>query len=267
MTQTILITGSSSGFGRETAILFQQKGWNVIATMRSPEKETELNRLSNVLVTRLDVTDKHSIENAVKEGIEKFGNIDVLLNNAGFGIMGPMETTTEESIRREFDVNVLGLINVTKTVLPVMRANKAGIIINVSSAFGVAAFPFFPIYNASKFAVEGLTESLQFELRPLGINLKIVEPGGYNTNFSTTSIDVADSGNIQEYSDRFTKFANAINSFPFSDNISEVAEKIYEAATDNLDRLRYSIGAGVIETRKNMDDEAYYQMIANHFGL
>lgn len=267
MTQTILITGASSGFGRETAILFQQKGWNVIATMRSPEKETELNELSNVLVTRLDVTDKQSMEDAVKQGTEKFGNIDVLLNNAGFAVMGAMETTTEESIRKEFDVNVFGLINVTKAVLPVMRANKAGIIINLSSVFGVAASPFFPIYNASKFAVEGLTESLQFELRPLGINLKIVEPGGYNTNFSTTSIDVADSGNIHDYSEIFTKFTNGVNSVPFSDNISEVAEKIYEAATDNSDRLRYPIGADLIEARKDMDDEAYYQMIANQFGL
>lgn len=267
MTKTILITGASSGFGKETAKLFMQKGWNVIATMRSPEKETELAGEANVFVTRLDVTDPQSAKTAVKAGIEKFGRIDVLLNNAGFGIMGPMEATSEESIRRQFEVNVFGLINVTKAVLPTMRSNKKGMIINVSSAFGIATFPFFSMYHAAKFAVEGLTESLQYELKPLGIQLKIVEPGGYNTNFSTSSMEVVDAGAITDYSGSLKKFSGIMSNHKFSSNISEVAEKIYEAATDNTDQLRYPIGADLIQVKKQMSDEAFYKMIANQFGL
>src|SRR5688572_1662847 len=125
MTKTVLITGASSGFGKEAVILFQQKGWNVIATMRSPEKETVLTRLSNVLVTRLDVTDKDTIQDTVKEGIGKFGRIDVLVNNAGYGTMGALEAASEEVVRQQFDVNLFGLIEVTKAVLPVMRENKS----------------------------------------------------------------------------------------------------------------------------------------------
>ena len=267
MTKTILITGASSGFGKETAKLFQQRGWNVIATMRSPEKETELTQLINVFVTYLDVTDQQSVEKAVKAGAEKFGSIDVLLNNAGYAVMGAMEASPETSIRKQFDVNVLGMINVTKAVLPFMRSRKNGIIINLSSVFGVAAFPFFSLYNASKFAVEGLSESLQFELRPLDIKVKIIEPGGYNTNFGTSSMDAVGNGNIEDYSDGINKIFSGLSQYKPNGNISEVAEKIYEASTDNSDQLRYPVGDELIGVRKQMDDEAFYQMIANQFEL
>src|SRR6202012_1740442 len=113
--KTILITGASSGFGRETAGLFQKQGWNVVATMRSPENQQELNGLENVLVTRLDVQDSGSIQNAVKEAIDQFGSIDVLVNNAGFGLMGVFESVTPEQIRKQYAVNVFGLMEVTRT--------------------------------------------------------------------------------------------------------------------------------------------------------
>lgn len=267
MRKTILITGASSGFGKETAKLFMQKGWNVIATMRSPEKETELTASENVLVIKLDVTDQQSVEAAVKTGIEKFGSIDVLLNNAGYALMGALEAATEASTRKQFEVNVFGLINVTKAVLPFMRSNKSGIIINISSVFGIVTFPFFSLYHASKFAVEGLTESLQYELSSLGIKVKIVEPGGYRTNFSTSSIDFAGAGSIPDYSGTLEKISGAMANYEPNPNISEVAEKIYEAATDNTNQLRYPIGADLIAVKKQMSDEDYYKMIANQFGL
>ncbi|MEL7065068.1 MAG: SDR family NAD(P)-dependent oxidoreductase, partial [Bacteroidota bacterium] len=126
MSKTILITGASSGIGKSTAKLFQEKGWNVIATMRTPEKEEELNTLENVLVTRLDVLDLESIDSALAAGIAKFGQIDVVLNNAGYGLMGTFESAKRESIIRQFGVNVQGLFDVTQKTLPHFRANKSG---------------------------------------------------------------------------------------------------------------------------------------------
>ena len=184
MKKTVLVTGASSGFGRETVRVFVEKGWNVIATMRSPEKEEELSKIEGVMVVRLDVTDKRSIREAVAAGVSRFGGIDVLVNNAGYGAFGALEVAPDEVIRQQFEVNLFGLIDVTKAVLPGMRERKSGVIINVSSVGGRLTFPFATLYHATKFAVEGLTESLQYELNPLGIRLKIVEPGGYRTNFA-----------------------------------------------------------------------------------
>ena len=176
MAQTILITGASSGIGKVTAKLFQEKGWNVIATMRTPEKEQELTQLDNVLVTRLDVTDEASIAQAVSAGVAQFGKIDVLLNNAGYGAYGPLEVFGLDSIRRQFDTNVVGLLAVTKAVIPHMRENKAGTIVNISSIGGQMTFPLGTLYHGTKFAVEGMSEALHFELEQFGVKVKIVEP-------------------------------------------------------------------------------------------
>jgi hypothetical protein len=126
MKQTILITGASSGIGKETAKLFQSKSWNIVATMRNPEKEVELSKLSNVLVTRLDVLDLDSIDDAIQQGIQKFGKIDVLLNNAGYGAYGPLESFPRERVLKQFNTNVIGLIDVTRAILPHFRQNKSG---------------------------------------------------------------------------------------------------------------------------------------------
>jgi len=136
MKKTILITGASSGIGKETAKFFQKKGWNVVATMRKPEMESELTGLENVIVTKLDVLDLESIHQAITHGIEKFGKIDVLLNNAGYGAYGPLESFPREKILRQFNTNVIGLLDVTRAILPHFRENKNGIIMNVSSMVG-----------------------------------------------------------------------------------------------------------------------------------
>lgn len=270
MKKTVLITGASSGFGRETVKLFHTKGWNVIATMRSPEKETELSELNNILISKLDVTDKASIQSTIKEGIEKFGGIDVLVNNAGYGALGAMEAATEEQVKQQFDVNFFGLIAVTQAVLPVMRQQKSGVIVNVSSIGGRVTFPFSSLYHASKFAVEGLTESMQYELNPLGIRLKIVEPGGYKTEFSGRSMTLIGAEGPEDYKKSFNKFIALLDNWPMSENIGEVAETIYEAATDGTETLRYPVGQDavqLVQTRHQMDDVAFKKMMGAQTGM
>jgi NAD(P)-dependent dehydrogenase (short-subunit alcohol dehydrogenase family) len=265
MSNTVLITGASSGFGKDAVRLFQKNGWNVIASMRSPEKEAELAGLDNVLLARLDVTDKNSIRKTVEEGIARFGSIDVLVNNAGFGSLGVLEAAPEEVIHQQFDVNLFGLINVTQGILPHMRGNRKGVIINVSSVGGRVAFPYSTLYHATKYAVEGLTESLQFELEPLGIQVKIVEPGGYKTDFAGRSLATFGAGDLLDYQPAYAEFAGKVDNWPMSDRVWEVAEAIFEAATDGSRQLRYPVGADavqLIQARKEMDDLALKNMIA-----
>jgi short-subunit dehydrogenase len=272
MKKTALITGASSGFGLETAKLFQRNNWNVIATMRSPEKHTGLTTLSNVFVSKLNVVDKQSIKQAVAEGLQKFGGIDVLINNAGYGTLGVLEAASEEEIRKQFDVNVFGLIEVTKAVLPAMRKNRSGLVINISSVGGRITFPYFSLYHATKFAVEGLTEALQYELNPLGIGVKLVEPGGYKTNFSGSSMSFFGVEGFEDYKEGFQRFTQTVmqNSDIENENIAEVAEKIFEAATDGTDQLRYPVGLAAVQllqARQTMDDVAFKKMLAQQMGL
>src|SRR6218665_398777 len=177
MKKTVLITGASSGIGKATSLYFARQGWNVIATMRNPEKETELVNEPNILVSRLEVNDPASINAAIAEGIAKFGKIDALINNAGYGQQGVFEAISTEKIQAQFDVNVFGTMNVTRAMLPHFRANQAGVIVNVSSGAGRVTTPLLSIYSASKFAIEGFSESLAFELDSQNIKVKIVEPG------------------------------------------------------------------------------------------
>src|SRR5438445_735070 len=148
--KTALITGASSGFGKAAAKLFGENGWNVVATMRRPEAERELVGLDDMLVTRLDVQDQTSIAEAIEAGIARFGRIDALINNAGFGLFGLFEATPRAKVREQFDVNVFGVMDVTRSILPHFRENKGGLILNVSSGAGVFALPMISLYCASK---------------------------------------------------------------------------------------------------------------------
>ena len=199
MSKTSLITGSSTGIGRAAAFKFQQEGWNVIATMRTPEKEEDLGKLENVLVTRLDVQDLASIDAAIAQGIDNFGKIDVVVNNAGYGLMGTFESASRESVKRQYDVNVFGLFDVTRAVLPHFRANQSGMYINISSIGGRMTFPLISLYHSTKFAVEGFSESLHYELDPLGIQVKLVEPGAIATDFGGRSMDFQHDESLAAY--------------------------------------------------------------------
>ncbi len=272
MTGTILITGASSGIGKATAKLFHDKGWNVIATMRKPEAEEGLSALDNVLVTRLDVTEEASIKGAVDAGLERFGKIDALLNNAGYGAWGPLEAFPLENIRRQFDTNVIGLLATTQAVLPHMRAAKAGVIVNVSSIGGKITFPMGTLYHGSKFAVEGLSEALHYELEPIGIKIKIVEPGAIKTDFGGRSLDFANDDSIEEYQPIVQTMMAAMAQMG-GDNGSEpevVAEVIWNAVTDGTTTLRYTAGDDAVEymaNRKALDDETFIGGVKAQMGL
>ncbi len=241
MPKTVLITGASSGFGKDTALLFKKEGWNVAATMRSPDKAQDWATPAGLFTPRLDVTDTATINEAVRATVERFGGIDVLVNNAGFALMGPLEGTPPEELRREYDTNVLGLIAVTQAVLPTMREAKRGTIVNISSMGGRLTFPLLSAYHSTKFAVEGLTESLQYELGVHGVRVKLVEPGAVRTNFGSSMTFLthpAYAGMVRglrkmlEESDRTAP------------GPEKVAKMIYFAATDPSRRLRYPVLSG-----------------------
>lgn len=239
MNKTVLITGSSSGFGRLAAKTFHNKGWNVIATMRTPSKETELNQLSNVLLTPMDVTDRNSVKNAVAKGIAQFGSIDVLVNNAGYGAVGYLEEADDNDIKKQMDTNFTGTVYCIQEVLPYMRKQKSGILINVTSLSGTCGFPFHSLYNASKFAVEGLSESLKFELEPFGISIKTIAPGAFRTGFSNAvsytvgnkKLELAEKS--QKFQDRYAEILiSPPKPFGYGDP-QVVADLIYKCATQH----------------------------------
>ena len=265
MKKTVLITGASSGFGKETAHVFHRNGWNVIATMRSPENEQELTSLENVLVTKLDVQDDRLVALAVEAGIEKFGTIDVLVNNAGYGLMGVFESASPAQIQKQFDVNVFGMMRVTKAVLPYMRKNGRGVIVNLSSFGGVVGLPFASLYASSKFAVEGFSEALSHELSDFDIRVKIIEPGGVNTHFRG-GLDMIKS-DIEAYhagmSAFFANYGKATQDLPKA-TVTDVAETIFQAATENNTQLRYVIGSDAqfwIDTKNDNEEARFVQSV------
>ncbi|MCY4260881.1 MAG: SDR family oxidoreductase [Rhodobacteraceae bacterium] len=271
MTQTILITGASTGIGNAVARHFQARRWNVVATMRNTENGTQLAALENVLVTRLDVTDDASIRAAVAAALDQFGSIDVLLNNAGYGAYGPLENFDSDRIRRQFDTNVIGLLEVTRAVLPHMRNRRTGCIINISSIGGQMTFPLCTLYHVTKFAVEGLSEALHFELETVGIRVKIIQPGMIATDFSGRSFDFANEPPIEEYQEIIQKFmASQANSEMQPSPPELVADVIWNAATDGSDRLRYRAGADaemLLSNRKAEDDASFIAGLKSMLGL
>jgi NADP-dependent 3-hydroxy acid dehydrogenase YdfG len=271
MNKTILITGTSSGLGRASAKLFQSKGWNVVATMRSPERETELTNLERTLVTRLDVQDPDSAQASVEAALAKFARIDALVNNAGYGAYGPLEATPLDKIRRQFDVNVLGLLATTRAVLPHFRANRSGTIVNVSSMGGRMAFPLGALYHGTKFAVEGLSESLHYELGVLGIRVKLIEPGMIKTDFGSRSLDFSNDPALEEYQPLVQKLLGVLGPLMAKGSAPErIAEVIYTAATDPSAQLRYEAGADASEllaSRRATDDGHFMAGMRAQFGL
>lgn len=243
MNKTILITGASSGIGKETARYFVSKGWNVAATMRHPEKETELDKLERVKLYRLDVHDPNSIKAAIEQAIGDFGSIDVLLNNAGYAAVGIFESSTSADIEKQFNTNVFGVMEVTRAILPHFRQKKNGTIITVTSMGGLLTFPTYSLYHSTKWAVEGFMESLHFELRPLNIKVKCIEPGAIKTDFYERSMNVMHSDQFPEYQKYLDVCTLNIEKEALkAPGPLVVAKKIFKAANSTSFKLRYPVG-------------------------
>jgi NAD(P)-dependent dehydrogenase (short-subunit alcohol dehydrogenase family) len=273
MPKTVIITGCSSGLGKASALDFARKGWNVIATMRELETATDFGGLDNVLVTRLDVQDTVSISTAIETGISRFKSIDVLVNNAGFGLFGVFESTPVEKIKEQFGVNVFGAMDTIRAILPHFRERKQGLILNVSSGAGVFTLPMLSLYCSSKFALEGFSESLSYELASQNIGVKIVEPGGVvSTDFGKRSGQEAAQNSPPPSYASFVTYTNSIFQNLRSTRSAteqDVADVIYTAATDGSNQLRYVATEDIkplVKYRRETSEEEYIAFMRSQFG-
>jgi NAD(P)-dependent dehydrogenase (short-subunit alcohol dehydrogenase family) len=269
--KTVLITGSSTGFGHATARLFAEKGWNVAATMRDITAAGDLAGRDNVVVSRLDVTDPATIDQAIKTSIDRLGKLDAVINNAGYGQYGIFETIPQKSVQSNFDVNVFGVMNVMRAILPVFRKQKEGLILNVSSVGDLIGFPAISIYLSTKFALEGFTESISHELASQNIVVKIVEPGGGDTAFHARSSELnTGDGGIDSYGPFVERVNAALGKLAKNMATPEhIAAVIYGAVTDGTRRLRYFAGDDVkqfVEARRKLSDEDYENYMRAEFA-
>ncbi len=250
MQKTIFITGASAGLGKATALLFQQRGWQVIATMRNPDAETELNQLPNVTLLPLDVTNVAQITSTVAEAI-RLHPVDVVFNNAGYGLMGALEALTDEQILREVNTNLLGVIRVTQAFIPHFRERQSGTFISTTSAGGIIGFPLHSIYHATKFGVEGWSEGMSFELGLHNIRIKTVAPGGISTDFVGRSLDRSLHPAYTPLEEKLFGTVDAMMQAASAPH--QIAEVVYEAATDGKDQIRYVAGpdAQALYARRN----------------
>ncbi len=271
MAKTVLITGTSSGIGRSTAIYFAQQGWKVAATMRNTHKAKGFEGLANLRVYELDVTDNDSIRSAIDSAIVDFGGIDVLVNNAGFGTDGVFEAMSDEVILQQFNTNVFGLMRTTRAIIPHLRDRGQGTIIQVASMGGRITFPLYSMYHSSKWAVEGFSESLQYELMAFGIRVKIVEPGAIRTEFYTDGRKSIPGENLPMYQSIVAKAEQISQSSGGNGEPPEVVAKaIFRAAVDRGSRLRYPVGKPaplLLALRKLLPDSWYFAIIKSSYKL
>ncbi|PAX47326.1 SDR family oxidoreductase [Brunnivagina elsteri] len=264
LNKTILITGTSSGIGLETAKIFQNQGWNVVATMRNPDQNSELAKLPNILCLPLDVTQTQTIQTAIDGAIARFGTIDALVNNAGYGLIGVFEACSPEEIERQFATNVFGLMAVTRGILPHFRDRKQGILVNIASIGGKMVLPLYSPYHSTKWAVEGFSESLHFELKQFNIKVKIIEPGPIKTDFYGRSMTVSQKPGLTDYDDYSNRVLPQLQQAGAGSPPSVTAKVIYRAVTDGSWKLRYPAGGNaslLLTLRKFLPDVLFHSII------
>jgi NAD(P)-dependent dehydrogenase (short-subunit alcohol dehydrogenase family) len=273
-----LVTGSSSGIGFETSLMLARAGFNTYASMRNLEKSTNITEIARkeklpLQVVQLDVNNDGSVKDAIVKILKADQRIDVLINNAGYGLFGSVEDTSIEEIKAQFETNFFGVVRVTQQVLPLMRRQNSGTIVNVSSVGGRIGLPALSAYHSTKFALEGLSESIAFELEPFGIRVVIIEPGVIRTNILNSSSSAKKALDpkspyfslSQKLNDNFKSMMESEISSP----PEEVAKVILQAVTSENPQLRYSVGddaANLIHARKNMPDKEFRKMIMKNFS-
>jgi NAD(P)-dependent dehydrogenase (short-subunit alcohol dehydrogenase family) len=262
MQRTIFITGASSGLGKATAKLFQRNGWTVIATMRNPEKETELGKLDNIHLYPLDVTNADQIKSTIDEVLGQF-EIDVVFNNAGYGMVGGFEAYTGSDIRRQIDTNLIGVLIVAQPFITYFREHKKkGLLLTTTSAAGIAGNPLASVYSATKFALEGWSEAVNYEVNQFGIHLKTIAPGGMATDYAGRSLTYIEN---QAYTPLWNKmiagFEDGSTEVHFS-SAEDIAEVVFEAATDGKSLLRYVAGPDALKIdrdRKELGQQKQFE--------
>ncbi|MNI46706.1 putative oxidoreductase SadH [compost metagenome] len=269
--KTIFITGTSSGLGKLTALHFAKLGWNVAATLRTPEQAVELAAYDNVKLFKLDVTDVEQVEAAVQQAVSAFGTVDVVVNNAGMGTYGALELAEEAAIDWQYAVNTRGPINVIRKFLPHFRANGGGMFINISSFMGITtAVPLGSLYNMSKYALEGLTEGLYYELKPLGIELRLIEQGGSTGNNFKNSIVWNKDASITAYDDLMAKIEHQMANTDSSqlDDPQLIVDAIAALASGESTQFRTVIGETgnrLMDMRRTLPIEQYLEAMAQQY--
>jgi NAD(P)-dependent dehydrogenase (short-subunit alcohol dehydrogenase family) len=268
-----IVTGSSSGIGYATSLLLARNGFHTYATMRNIGRSADVQEIAYkerlpLEVIQLDVNDDASIRDSIEKVESENERIDVLVNNSGYGLVGAFEDLSVEEIKSQFETNFFGVIRLTQQVLPIMRKQKSGTIVNISSGAGRIGFPGMSAYVSSKFALEGLSESMSYELEPFGIKVVIIEPGVIRTNFKKNSVmskKSLDNSSISPYSSIIQKIDSSISSMiEHATPPEEVAKAILHAAISNNPELRYLVGSDMImmaETKKSMSDEDFRKMM------
>ena len=266
-----VVTGSSSGIGFETSLTLARSGFLTYATMRNLGKGETIKSVATteglpIRVAQLNVTEERSINDAVHSIISDLGKIDVLVNNAGYGLNGAFEDLAMEEIKAQYETNLFGVIRVTQAVLPIMRKQKSGIIVNISSGAGRFGYPGGSAYVSTKFAIEGLSESMAYELEPFGIRVVLVEPGVIKTNFVNSIVAAKKSQDpnspyAQFMQDVATSFQHMLEGGSSSD---VVAKAVLKAVTSENPSLRYLAGKDMetwMEAKTSMSDEEFHNMM------
>ncbi len=264
-----VVTGSSSGIGFETSLVLARNNFHTYATMRNPERGTKMTTVQSgenlpIKIIQLDVTSDKSVREAIQSILSESGRIDVLVNNAGYGLVGAFEELGMDEIKQQYETNFFGVIRVTQAVIPIMKEQKSGIIVNISSGAGRFGYPGGSAYVSTKFALEGLSESISYELEPFGIKVALVEPGFVRTNFSNV-ISKRSQAPESEYSKMMEIMAGRIEEMRRNASSSElVANIVLEAVTTKNPNLRYLAGKDVeqwIEQKKKLSDKEFFNMI------
>jgi NAD(P)-dependent dehydrogenase (short-subunit alcohol dehydrogenase family) len=267
-----VVTGTSTGIGYETSLILARNGFLTYATMRNLNKSENIKLIATkeklpIYVKQLDVTDDASVKNAVQTILSETGRIDVLVNNAGYVLSGAFEDLAMDEIKAQYETNVFGLIRTTQAVLPTMRKKKSGIIVNISSAAGRFGYPSGSAYVSTKFAVEGLSESMSYELEPFGIKVVVVEPGVIRTNiFNSVVVAKKSQDPNSPYSQIMQKMATGFEEMlkNTSSSADLVAKVVLSAVTNENSNLRYLAGKDVetwLDDKRNMSDEEFYKMM------
>lgn len=266
-----VVTGSSSGIGHEIALILARNGFTTYATMRNLQKGSDLKSIAedeklSLHFAQLDVTNENSVKNTIQTIHDECNRIDILVNNAGYGLTGAFEDLSLDEIKTQYETNVFGLVRTTQAVLPIMRKQRSGMVVNISSGAGRFGFPTGSAYVSTKFAVEGLSESMSYEVEPFGIKVILIEPGVIKTNFFNSSVLAKKSKDPNSPYARLMKgMENSINKMMEKGSTPQyVADVVLHAITSESPKLRYLAGKDVeqwIEAKKKMSDEEFVNMM------